>query len=151
MAIILPLDQTLPTILEDEYFSFSFDYELASNEEFDSISIESNLPEYISIDGSNISGRFTDLFELPVGSLKFVQGTTFGEVSRFADLPPKGTAQLYSYTAPNYMRKEYTIKIVLYYHDISSPGNTLNITKYYIQPIQGNWDIFKRQFINYVR
>lgn len=150
MAKILP--DSLNTILEGEYFNKSFNYELDSNESFSSIKIiESNFPDYISIDGNSFYGVFRNLFDLPKDSLKYRKGLEYGTASNFNELPPKGTADLYSFTAPSEMIKNYTIKVKLSYFDISDPAIELNITKEYIQQVQGNWDSFKNNFLEYLR
>lgn len=151
MAKLLPEEKLLPVIMEGEQSSFTFTYEIDSSEEFESILIEADFPDYIDINGPTFSGVFFDLFELPKNSLKFRKGLEFGEVSKFSDLPPKGEAQLYSYTAPSVMRQNFDVKVTLKYHDILTPENSLNITKYYVQPIQGNWNTFRQQFLDYVR
>lgn len=153
MAEILPISTTLPIILEGDSFSFSFTYSLAAGEKFESLSIvQSNFPQGITISGPTFSGVFSGLFELPLNSLKYRKGLEFGVASRFSDLPPKGTADLYSMTPPSVMIKDYSIQVSLNYTKTDEAGveTRLNITKWYTQRVQGNWSTFKNQFLNYL-
>ena len=148
MASILPDDPILDDIYEGEFSSVKFNYELDSGDSFISMSIDAKFPNNIEINQSGYSGEFNNLFELPKGSLKYVIGETIGEANKFIDLPPKGTADLYSFEAPKVMLKNFDVNVTLTYN---SNGEEINITKQYIQPIRGNWSTFKTQFLNYVR
>lgn len=151
MANILPIEPLLPEIMEGDSASFTFEAELdPATEVLVNVEIiETDFPEYISIQGPTFSGNFINLFKLAPGSLKYRKGLDYGEADSFADLPPKGEASLYEYHAPREMIRNFNIKVQLNYTDLA--GTQLNITKDYIQPIQGNWDNFKRQFLDYVR
>lgn len=151
MADILPLVNLLPEIMEGDTASVTFTPELdPATEVFVSCEIiETNFPDTIDIQGPTFSGKFEHLFKLPPESLKYRIGLDYGVADSFADLPPKGTAQLYEYHAPREMLKNFNVKVQLNYTDLA--GTPLNITKDYIQPIQGNWDNFRRQFLDYVR
>lgn len=152
MASILPLNSKLGTIMEGVNASFTFTAELLPTEKLVSLKIiQTDFPKYISINGPTFSGTFVNLFQLPENSLKFRKGLEYGQASNFAELPPKGTADLYSFTAPSVMLKNFNLKVELVYTDEANPTTELNITNSYIQPVQGNWDTFKQQFLNYVR
>lgn len=151
MAKILPEDNILPEILEGTSSSFTFSYDIDATEELDSISITSDFPDYILTNGPTFSGTFIDLFELEPASLKYRQNLDYGEAQKFSQLPPKGTADLYSYTPPHEMKKTFNVTVSMDYHLIAEPDTKLNITKHYIQVVQGNWDTFLRQFLEYVK
>ncbi|AEJ90216.1 hypothetical protein ZZ1p0163 [Acinetobacter phage ZZ1] len=150
MSDILPINSLLPTIMEGANASFTFTPSLAATEKLISLKIiQNDFPSYINVSGPTFAGRFVGLFKLQPGALKYRKGLIYGETDSFDKLPPKGQAQLYSYTAPTVMKKDFHLKVELKY---STEGNTeLNITKDYIQPIQGDWNTFREQFINYVR
>lgn len=149
MATILPEESELPDIYESEHANVEFGYILNSGEEFLSMSVESEFPDYIEHFSNGYKGEFNNLFELPPGSLKYTKGLEYGEAQKFSELPPKGTADLYSYTAPKIMLKNFNVSVNLKILD--SIGTEINITKQYIQPVRGNWSTFKAQFLNYVR
>lgn len=150
MANILPSPQDLPEILEDSYESFTFAAELTSEETLKSIKIiDHSLPENILVVGATFSGTFSDLFELPLDSMKYRQGLEYGTASKFSELPEKGTADLYSIIMPGEMIKYFNIIVELVYTDVTLTDQT--ITKSYIQPVRGNRYKFISQFLNYVR
>lgn len=152
MADILPAANLLPVIMEGESTSFTFTPDLAATETLTSLRIIStDFPPNININGATFSGTFSNLFKLEPGALKYRDGLGYGEVDSFADLPPKGTVQLYSYKAPRQMLKNFNVRVQLIASDTVDPTIEINITKDYIQPIQGDWNIFRQQFINYVR
>ncbi|QGZ15745.1 hypothetical protein HYQ21_gp229 [Acinetobacter phage vB_AbaM_Apostate] len=152
MAKIVPATTKLSTIMEGDNVSFTFSAELAATEKLVSLKIiQHDFPSYISINGATFSGRFTDLFKLPLNSLKYRKGLEYGQATTFAELPPKGTAVIYSFTTPNVMLKDFNLTVQLTYTEEANPTTELNITNSYIQPVQGNWDTFKHQFLDYVR
>lgn len=151
MAEILPTTSLLPTIMEGESISFTFESQLLATEtlvEFKIIS--TNFPNSINVNGATFSGSFSGLFTLPDGSLKYRDGDDLISVNSFSSLPPKGTVELYSYTPPNQMLKNFNIVVSLTYLDETST-EPLNITKSYTQPVQGNWNTFRDLFLAYVR
>lgn len=153
MATILPEESLLPVIMEGSNFSFTFTNTLEADEVLVDFKItETDMPQAIAINGPTFSGNFAGLFQLPPGSLKYRLGNDLLEASSFNDLPPKGTADLYSYSAPRQMFKNFNIKVELTYSK-GEPGaeQVLNITKQYTQPVQGNWDTFTNMFLAYVR
>lgn len=151
MADILPLEPLLPEIMEGDSASVTFTAELDPATELlvDIEIIETDFPDTIDVQGPTFSGKFEHLFKLGPSALKYRIGLDYGEADSFADLPPKGSAQLYEYRAPREMLKNFNVKVRVNYTDLA--GTPLNITKDYIQPIQGNWDNFRRQFLEYVR
>ncbi|ADG60061.1 hypothetical protein Acj9p161 [Acinetobacter phage Acj9] len=152
MADILPQLERLDDIREGEYSSFTFESDLTDQEVLVKLEIiESDFPEYILINGATFSGKFENLFTLPPGSLKYRDGLEYGEADSFASLPPKGTVQLYEYNAPRVMLEDFKISVRLTYTEITDPSTEINITKVYTQPIRGDWNVFRQQFINYVR
>ena len=153
MANILPELSQLPIIMEGSRFSYSFQSSLEADEVLISFKItETDMPPAIEINGPTFSGNFSGLFTLPEGSLKYRIGNELKQVSSFPELPPKGTADLYSYSAPRDMLKQFKIKVELEYTkgEIGAE-QVLNITKWYTQPVKGNWDTFTRLFLDYVR
>lgn len=151
---ILPVETLLTTIDEGEQFTFTFETLLEPDEILVSIEITDNdLPYVINVSGSTFSGNFYGLFDLPKNSLKYRQSVgDLISVSSFADLPPKGTADLYSYTPPSEMIKNFTITVVCKY--MKGPVGAelpMELSKVYIQPVQGNWSIFTKMFLDYVR
>lgn len=152
MAKILPEEKLLEEIIEGETTSFTFTHELSDQEVLVKLEIiETTFPNYILINGATFSGTFSGLFSLGPGALKYRIGLDYGEADSFADLPPKGTAQVYSYTAPSVMLETFKVVVKLTYTDILDPSTEINITKTYTQPIRGDWNVFRQQFINYVR
>lgn len=160
MADILPIENVLQTIHEGKNFSFSFDFELSENETLKKISIKySDMPEQIIIDENTFKGNFSGLFELPDGSLKYRFNDELFETNSFSKLPPKGSADLYSYSAPQQMLKTFNILVEMEYtsNTPSIDGSetlteeVLNISKWYKQPVNGNWSTFMNMFLNYVR
>ncbi|EQA7786704.1 hypothetical protein ACX818_001290 [Acinetobacter baumannii] len=151
MASILPENKLLNVIMEGNNSSVAFSPSLSGTEKLVSINIiYHNFPNSITVNGPKFSGVFRDLFELPKDSLKYRKGLEYGTASKFSELPPKGAAQLYSFTPPSQMLKNFNVTVELVYNE--GPGTPeLNITKEYIQPVQGNWDTFKNQFLEYVR
>lgn len=150
MADIIPSSTTLPTILEGQSISFTFEADLSSTETLINLEIIStDFPEYIEINGATFSGNFNGLFTLPENSLKYRDGDELKSTNSFALLPPKGTVELYSYTPPNQMLKNFKIDVRLTYTDETL--EPLNIIKSYTQPIQGNWNVFRDLFLQYVR
>ncbi|QQM13900.1 hypothetical protein CPT_Morttis_168 [Acinetobacter phage Morttis] len=152
MASILPSNSMLATVIEGANVSFAFTAALAPTEKLVSLKIiQTDFPSYITINGASFSGKFINLFQLPINSLKYRKGLEYGQASTFGELPPKGTADLYSFTAPAVMLKNFNIRVELVYTDESNPTTELNITNTYVQAVQGNWDTFKQQFLEYVR
>lgn len=158
MAKILPIETVLPVIDENVNFSFNFDYELDSNEILDSITIKtSNMPEQININGKTFSGNFSGLFQLPKNSLKYRMNDQLYSTDSFSKLPQKGTFDLYSYSAPSEMLKTYDILVEMNYKSVvvdetgTNTEEVLNISKWYKQPVEGNWSTFMNMFLNYVR
>ncbi len=150
MASILPENSTLTTIVEGSSSSFTFTSNLDATETLVSLEIIStDFPSSIIVSGPTFSGTFSNLFKLDPGSLKYRKGIEYGTADSFASLPSKGTADLYSFTAPQVMLKNFNVKVKLTYTDATMAS--INITKDYVQPVQGNWDTFKQQFLNYVR
>ena len=153
LANILPELSKLPVIMEGSNFSYSFQQSLEADEVLVSFKItETDMPPAIEINGPTFSGNFSGLFTLPEGSLKYRIGNELKQASSFSELPPKGTADLYSYSAPRTMLKQFNIKVEIVYNK-GEPGaeQVLNITKWYTQPVQGNWDTFTNMFLAYVR
>lgn len=150
MADILPISTLLPVIMEGANASSTFTPSLDATETLVDLSIiQTDFPEYISVSGPTFSGKFSGLFKLQPGALKYRAGLEYGETDSFASLPAKGEAQLYSYTAPSVMKKDFHVRVQLKY--TNEAANQLNITKDYIQPIQGDWGTFRQQFLDYVR
>lgn len=151
MADILPLNQTLPEIIEDSNESFTFQYTLDSGEVLKSFKISSNnFPESITVDEATFYGKFTDIFELPLNSMKYRKGLEYGTASKFSELPPKGMADLYSIVMPGEMLKYFNISVELEYEEASST-TVQKMIKQYRQPVRGNRYRFISQFLNYVR
>ena len=139
--------------MEGSNFSYSFQQSLEADEVLVSFKItETDMPPAIEINGPTFSGNFSGLFALSEGSLKYRIGNELKQSSSFSELPPKGTADLYSYSAPRTMLKQFNIKVELVYNKGEpSAEQVLNITKWYTQPVQGNWDTFTNMFLVYVR
>lgn len=151
MAKILPNETLLPVIDEGQFATYTFEYELELEETLVEFKIiNTTFPDSITINGATFSGVFADLFRLPHGSLKYRIGDELKSADSFADLPPKGTADLYSYSAPSQMIDHFYVTVELKYSDVAG-GEPLNISKTYTQPIEGNWNTFRELFLNYVR
>ncbi|ADI96399.1 gp5.1 conserved hypothetical protein [Acinetobacter phage Ac42] len=157
MANILPVNSILPDALEGDQVHQAFTAELSSTETLDSIRIINNdFPNGIVVNGASYSGVFRDVFKLSPGALKYRKGFEYGQADSFSELPPKGTADLYSYGAPSVMRDNFhcTVELIYTSSDASDPaatGTQSTITKSYTQPLQGNWSTFANRFREYVR
>lgn len=151
---IMPIETLLPEISEGEYASFTFEAIPEADEILTSLEIiKTDFPDSIEISGPTFSGSFSGLFQLPENSLKFRKGIDEPQaVSSFNDLPQKGTVDLYSYTPPSEMLKNFSITVSCKY--MKGPVGAelpMELEKIYTQPIIGNWSIFTQMFLNYVR
>lgn len=145
MATILPT--TLNEVMENENFSITFSAQLEQEEILESININSDLPDYININESTVSGMFKNEFNLNKDSLKYRKYLTYGVASSFSELPEKGTYDLYSFETPKELKKEFNINVTLKY---TLSGSPMEISSNYILRLQGSWDSFKYALLEYI-
>lgn len=152
MAEILPLYETLDEIEEGLNFSVSFTASLNTTESVKAIKIIShNFPDTVKINDQTFSGKFINIFKLPTNSLKYRIGDQLKSVSSFEELPSKNLIDIYSFTPPGSMRKEFYCDVELTY-TVTSESSTgdqsgasvdeFKTIKRYTQPVYGNWSNF---------
>lgn len=167
MTDILPTQTVLPRIPENDPVDITFSYTLTEpNSSVISIEIIAHTPnDTITVDGARFYGRYTNMFDLPAGALKYVtKDNVKHTASRWDELPDPKTADLYEWHAPTVLQKtfEYTVKLV--YQVIPEitpePGGTTTpnpepviheLTKTYTQLVYGNWSIWANMLRDYVQ
>lgn len=172
MSDILPLQTVLPRIPENDPVDISFSYVLTEpNSSLVSLEIIAHTPnDTITIDGARFHGRYTNMFALGTGALKYVtKDNVKHSASRWEDLPDPKTADLYEWHAPTVLQTtfEYTVKLVYQVipeitpptggSDKTTPPTVTpkpvihEITKTYSQLVYGNWSIWANMLRDYVQ
>lgn len=144
--------QTLPNIDEYKAFSHSFTY---TDDEFPSqtytvvLTPSETNPETIFINGNNVSGYYSDVFDM------FVKYKTkrppsalypneYIEVNNFRKIDPEKLEQLVEYKPDLTPNKTYTYTAKAYYQD------ELVETKVYTKIVNNNWDLNKELLLRYI-
>lgn len=163
MADILPINTTLPEVIEGEYVEQYFTAQLSTNETLKSINIIDYQPvSGISVSETYYKGNYNSVFTFGNDALKYREGDDLKSASAWEDLPSPKTADLYLWNAPRSLQKTftYTVEIIYTVTEESSGGSSGGSTapivtehkkqKVYSQTVKGNWSRWGDQLRAYV-
>lgn len=137
----------------DEYFAFSHSITY-TDEEFPTktyrvilVPTETN-PENIFINGNNISGYYSDVFDMFVRYKTKAEPNEFINVNNFRKIDLDKLEQLVQYSPDLTPERVYTYTAELY--EVVGNQSTLVTTKQYTKTVNNNWDLNKELLLRYV-
>jgi len=137
----------------DEYqaFTHSLTY---TDDEFPSktykvvlVPTETN-PENVFINGNNISGYYSDVFNMFVRYKTKAEPNEFINVNNFRKIDLEKLEQLVQYSPDLTPNRIYTYNAEVY--DVVGNQSTLVTTKTYTKTVNNNWDLNKELLLRYV-
>jgi len=143
--------ETFPAVDEYEAFSHSLTY---TDDEFPSktysvvlTTLDTN-PENVFISGNNISGYYSDVFNMFVKYKTTAVPNEFISVNNFRKIDLEKLEQVIEYSPDLTPSRLYTYTATVY--EVVGNQSTVVTTKDYTKTVKNNWDLNKELLLRYI-
>jgi len=143
--------ETFPMVDEYEAFTHSLTY---TDDEFPSktysvvITTTEAQPENVFISGNNISGYYSDVFDMFVKYKTTAVPNEFISVNNFRKVDLEKLEQIIEYSPDLTPNKVYNYTATVY--EVVGNQNTLVTTKAYTKTVNNNWDLNRELLLRYI-